>query len=112
MSCATVTKQLPLLRLLATTAPSTRKTILKAADYNLIKAIVECVYNVLVGNVKLSTQCTKKLRKHKKVLRKIHSKRSKKWKNKKKVIVQSGGSFLPLLLAPVISYLADKIIGS
>lgn len=103
-------RQLPLLRILATTAPSTRKTILKAADYNLIKAIVECVYNVLVGNVKVSPQCVKKLRKHKKVLRKIHSGKSRKWKNKKKTIVQTGGSFLPLLLAPVISYLAEKII--
>lgn len=102
-------KQLPLLQILATAAPSTRKKILKAAGYKLVKAIVESVCNVLVGNVKLAPQRVKKLRKHKSTLRKIHSKKSKKWTHKKSIIVQSGGSFLPLLLTPVISYLLDKI---
>lgn len=104
-----VYKQLPLLQILATATPKSRKKILKAANYQLIKAIVECVYNVLVGNVKVTPKRTEKLRKYKNILRKIHSKNNNKWTEKKSAIVQSGGSFLPLLLTPVISYLLDKI---
>lgn len=105
-----VYKQLPLLQILATATPKSRKKILKAANYQLIKAIVECVCNVLVGNIKVAPRHTEKLRKYKNVLRKIHSKKNNKWVHKKSVIVQSGGSFLPLLLTPVISYLLDKIV--
>lgn len=104
-----VLKQLPLLQLLVRAKPITRKNILKVADYELISAIVECVYNVLVGNVEVTHKRYKKLRKHKDILRKVHSKKNTEWSHKKRVIVQSGGSFLPILLSPVITYLLSKI---
>lgn len=104
-----VLKQLPLLQLLATASPITRKKILKAANYELTRAIVECVCNVIVGNIGVTQKRYNKLRKHKNILRMIHSKTNNEWLHKKRLIVQSGGSFLPLLLTPVITYLFSKI---
>lgn len=104
-----VLKHLPLLQLLATAKPSTRKKILKEANYELIRAIIECVCNVIVGNVAVTQKRYNKLRKHKNILRKLHSKTNNEWLHKKKIIVQSGGSFLPILLAPVVTYLLSKI---
>lgn len=105
-------RQLPLLQLLAASKPKTRKKILKAANFELVTAIVECVYNVIVGNVAVSSKRCAKLKTYKKILRRIQSTKENDWLKKKKIIVQSGGSFLPLLLQPVISYLLGKIINS
>lgn len=104
-----VLDQLPLLQLLVQADPSTRKNILKHANYDLTSAIVECVHNIILGNLRIANERLKKLKRHKKLLRQIKSSDSK-WKHKKKLIVQSGGSFLPILLPPVISFILEKII--
>lgn len=104
-----VLKQLPLLQLLIEVNSKTRKNILKSADFNLITAIVECIHNTLEGNLNITKEKLLKLKKHKKVLRKIKS-CDNEWLNKKKIIVQSGGSFLPILLPPVISFVLDRLL--
>lgn len=88
-----------------------RKKILKCCDSELTEAIAECIFNVLRENVKLEEKRIKKLRKHKKTLRKLGDPEEN-LNKKKKIIIQSGGSFLPLLLTPVVSYLFDKIIST
>lgn len=57
---------MPLLELLSKADPSTRKRILRVSNFDLIKAIVECVHNVLKGNVQLKHHHMKQLKKHKK----------------------------------------------
>lgn len=104
-----VVKNLPLLDKLAKAKPAERKKILESATLQLIKSIVECIENVLKGIIKLRTECLKKLKRHKNVLRRIYSS-GKKLKQKKDLLIQSGGSFLPLLLTPIISILADKLL--
>lgn len=104
-----VIKNLPALHELATTSAKNRRKILEKASLQLIKAIVECIENVLKGNVTLKKSNIKKLKSYKTTICKIFNTK-KKLAEKKKAIVQSGGSFLPALLVPVISILAEKLL--
>ena len=90
-----------------------RAAITRAADKSLVKCICECVLNILHGVVKLSASEKRRLSKHKHALRKLsHSSGNDDWRTKKRVIIQNGGSFLPILLASLVSTLISKIIGS
>lgn len=104
-----VIKNLSLLDKLAKAKPTERKKILGSASLQLIRSIVECIENVLKGIVKLKNECLNKLKRHKKVLRAVYLVGSK-LRDKQKVIVQSGGAFLPILLTPIISILAEKLL--
>ena len=66
------------------------------------KCICECVKNVLVGNVKLTPEHKRKLKRHKHSLRKLTSKKTS--QKEKKRLVQSGG-FLGALLGPIVKVL-------
>ena len=68
------------------------------------------VLNVLKGNVRLSASATRKLRKHKAVLRKVDDK-GVPLSCKKKLILQQGGFLLPLLSAvlPALAKLIFKL---
>lgn len=104
-----VIKQLPLLELLTKVNKNSRAKILKYHDLKLIEAIVECIFNVLRNNVQLERKHVKKLQRHKKILRELASPKHK-LEKKQNILVQSGGSFLPIILSPIVSYLFDKII--
>jgi hypothetical protein len=97
-----VRKHLPTLKILAVSPASVRKQILGAADDSLVKLLVECCYNTLYGDLKLSPASVKKLKKYKTIIRKI-SQPSKNLKKKKKEIEQSGSGFLTLFLPTIIS---------
>lgn len=104
-------KYVSLLEALRDASKEQRIALLKTADRKLIKYICECALNVVRGVVSLKNSQLKKLRKHKQVLRKLAKKGSvKSWQAKKRVIVQKGGGFLPLLLEPVLSVLLSSII--
>lgn len=104
-----VITQLPILDRLAKSSPRERKKILEGANLKLIKSIVECVENVLKGNVRLKKNYLKKLKKYKSILRRINSV-GHKLAQKKKVIIQTGGAFLPALLSPIIGLLVDHLV--
>lgn len=104
-----VIKNLPALKTLALAPPKLRHMILESGNLQLIKAIVECIENVLKGNVPINESCFRKLKKHKSALRAV-SKSPNKLSQKKKVIIQKGGAFLPALLLPVITVLAEKLL--
>ena len=98
---APVVKNAHVLRTLAFSKPQLRKAILKAADSSIINSICECCYNVLKGNVPLSTRQKASLQRFKKVLRNL-TQRGHTIQRKKRILVQHGGAFLPALLAPII----------
>ena len=75
------------LHVLKTAEPRLRKK-------DLVNSIIECVLNVLYGNIKLTGCNTHKLLKHKVALRKDADKRVP-ISSKKKIIVQRGGFLLP-----------------
>lgn len=102
-------KNLACLNFMSTCKPPIRKLILKNAKKDLIYAICECILNTINGNVELDPQTKIKITKHKKALRKLIDRRDS-VKNKKKILLQKGGGFLPLLL-PTILEVASNIFG-
>lgn len=99
---ASVKKHLPTLKIVQSAKPKLRKSILAHCDIDFIKTILECIQNTLNGNIKLTTKETTNLLKFKAILRKIirapgnlHRKRD--------LILQNGGSFLPVLLKPIVA---------
>ena len=98
---ASVKKHLSELKKLQLSRPSCRYHFLCHSDLELIETINECIYNTLKGNIPLKKSEILKLSRFKEVLRNIlHSEGLKK---KRKIIIQSGGAFLPVLLYPIVS---------
>lgn len=104
-----VIKNLPILKAIATSPPKLRHALLENGNLQVIKAIVECIENVLKGNITLEENCFRKLKKHKSALRAV-SRAPNKLTQKKKVIIQKGGGFLPALLIPIITVLAERLL--
>lgn len=104
-----VISHLPKLKSLIQLTPRKRRDLLEKANLQFIKSIVECVENVMRGNIQLKRECKDKLKKYKAILRKIFNSGNK-LKVKKEIIVQNGGAFLPALLAPVITILAERLM--
>lgn len=99
----TVIDYADLLKSLYRSKPKLRKSILKSADSGLVKAICECCHNVLSGRARISKRQKTKLAPYRKVLHKLVRQGNSGWKNKKKILNQTGGAFLPLLLGPLIT---------
>ena len=97
-----------LLRVLGHCQPKTRNPILKNCGNDLIHIICDCVYNVVRGNVPgLTQEKVNKVALHKasliKLTKKVHI------KEKRKVLIQKGGGFLPFLL-PLVALLIAKAV--
>ena len=76
--------------------PKIRNAILKNCENDLIHIICDCVYNVVNGNVLgLTQEKVNKLVHHKTSLIKLTKKLP--IKEKRKILVQKGGGFLPFL---------------
>ena len=100
-----------LLRVLSHCKPKIRNVILKNCENDLIHIMCDCVYNVVKGNVPgLTEEKVNKLARHKTSLIKLTNKVP--IKEKRKILVQKSGGFLPFLLplvAPLIAKAASKI---
>lgn len=99
-------KKLDTLKLLKDCKKKIKNQILNKGDDELIRALNECVINTLNGNVKLSLNDIKKLKKFKKSLRKLV--RNKDIIKKKKILIQEGG-FLPIILPSAITLISTLI---
>jgi hypothetical protein len=107
-----VRRHAKLLDFLRVLPPKVRKTVLKSADNSLILVLCEIALNFCMGNIRCEKRLYNKLRKHKKSLYKLASARrdQKHFKKERVVLNQQGGAFLPLLLAPVLSTLAQYLV--
>jgi hypothetical protein len=79
------------------------KSIVLAADKDLINTLCECVLNCLIGNVKLADTEKQQLSRYKKYLRKLIDKKKFSNRKRKQILVQKGSGFLPLILSSVLS---------
>ena len=99
-----------LLRVLGHCQPKITNAILKNCENDLIHIICNCVYNVVKGNVPgLTQEKVNKLAHHKSSLIKLTKKLP--IKEKRKILVQKGSGFLPILLpfiAPLIAKAVSK----
>lgn len=97
-----------ILSVLSRAKPNLRRAILEQLDRPTVDAICEICHNLVAGAVPLTPSKKSKLSKHKKVLRQL-AQRGEGWKQKKKVLRQKGGAFLPVLLGTVLSSLLGSI---
>lgn len=105
---SSVKQHLAILQKLQSATPKIRSQILLKSNFKLIKTILECIHNTLIGNVPLKKTEKSKLNKYKNVLRRL-KKCKKGLQHVKTTIVQNGG-FLPALLAPVIGAVITHIL--
>ena len=103
-----VKRQANILKALATAHPHVCHVILKGADKDLLKCLSECAYNILQGNVTLTSAQKARLTKYKQKLRKVANRKTS-LKEKQK-LVQTGG-FLPALLAPLLTSVIAPLAG-
>ena len=97
-----------LLRVPGHCQPKINYAILKNRENDLIHIICDCVYNVVKGNVPgLTQEKINKLARHMTSLIKLTKKVP--IKEKRKILVQKGGGFLPFLL-PLVAPLIDKAV--
>ena len=101
-------KNTDLLRVLHRAKPKLRKAILKHVDSSCIKAICDCVLNILKNTVKTSPVHKRKLARHKTHLRVLAEKKTPMPK-RQRTIIQKGEGFLTLVLGPVLKELASLI---
>src|SRR5688572_8829638 len=101
-------KHIPILRLLSRKGVrrNTRRALLNEKE--VLHCVCECVLNTLNGVVPLSEKRKNNLSAYKKELRLLANKTISKNK-KKRIIVQKGGAFLPMLLTPAISLLSTLL---
>lgn len=101
-----VKKNLELLKVLSKCKKGMLKAVINTSDRDLILTVCECILNCLNGNIKLSPKNRDKLKKYKRTLRTLIQKR-KSIKYRKKLLIQQGSGFLPIILPSVISALAS-----
>ena len=87
---------------------SSRKSLLQTANKDQIDCLCEATLNVLNTNVPVPANVKNQLCKHQKTLKKIAFHKDA-LKNRKKILVQKGGAFLPLILSTVLPLLAQAI---
>lgn len=91
-------------------SPKLRKAIIQNCDKNLIKAITEIIVNTLHGNNKLSPKAKNSLNKYKKQLRSFAA--TSNLKAKKKILIQKGGAFLPIIIGTILSGVISDLINN
>ncbi len=108
MPSKTLEKHLPTIALLSQCQPAVVKHFLKKTDAGLIRAVSECCKNILTGNVNLSGEEYKRLKRYHTQLKGLALKSTS--NRKKKEFIQKGG-FLQALIAPLIGLLGSVISG-
>ena len=105
----TLTSNYHYLNTLLKAEPKIRKFIILQAKKDLIKCLSECVYNTLLNKqIDISNQNIKKLKKYRKPLRKL-AKTTTSYKERRKIFLQKGNGFLPLILPSVLSLVTSLI---
>ena len=98
----------PFLQLLARSSAKRRKALVKQATKEELAALFEICFNILRGNLPLSTHMHKKLERERQTLRTLADKKIS-LKRKKKVINQKGG-FLGTVASIALPLLASLIL--
>jgi|LakMenE18May11ns_1017448.scaffolds.fasta_scaffold9413320_2 hypothetical protein len=97
-----IKNNLDYLKILSDCTKPMHNSIITSAKKDLIYTLCECVLNCMNGNINLNETTKGKLCKHKNKLRHLLKKKST-LKEKKKILIQHGGSFLPLILSTILS---------
>ena len=105
-----VLKNIDYLKLLQCSSKSDRIRLLTGAKSDQINAICDCIKNILLGNIEITPSQKKKLQPKKNLLRRLADKKTKSKERKKLLIQQGGSAFLPLLVSAVGGTLLKEIL--
>ena len=87
-----------------------RSALLKKANPALVRRICECSLNLLSGTVPLKKKHKDRLRKHVNLMRKLADPKLNLPSKRRLIVKQTGGGFVPTLLAPTNgSVLASRV---
>lgn len=103
-----VQRNADVLRLLYKSKPAMVKAILKNMTADQVKALCECILNVLRGNVELNIKQKNRLARYKRIMRALSSKKHSAAR-RKRLLIQQGGGFLGALLGPVLGVLGSVL---
>lgn len=97
------------LEALSKSSKNIQKSIISSAPKDLINTICECAHNLLKGNVKLTPDQYRKLKRYRTQLRELNKKRTP--LKRKRSLLQQGG-FLGAILTRVVPILANLFLQS
>ena len=88
---------------------SQKKELLQHLKPDTVKAICECVINIINKNINVKDQEKRKINRNRDKIRELMNLRTsqKKWRE---ILVQEGGAFLAPLLAPVLGSLVGLLL--
>jgi len=104
-----VRRNLPTLRSVHRMNEPARKQFIKTCHPDFLECLCECSKNLLKGNIPLNSSQFNKLRRYKKVLRTLATKKASNKTRRK--LLQKGG-FLPLLIGPALGLVSSLIGGA
>ena len=107
--CQRLRRHASFLRLLRKVPSKEIVCIIQCINNDTLRTLQDCHLNVLKGTVKLTPKEKKKLLPHKKTIKEIVSKKTS-LKKKREIIVQKGGQFLGMLLAPILRQLTQLLL--
>jgi hypothetical protein len=84
------------------------RALLSKANQKQIKSLCECILNVVNGNIPITSHHVKNLKPYQNTIYKVVSKRVP-IKSKKKLLVQKGSGFVPVIATIVGSLLAKLL---
>jgi hypothetical protein len=103
-----VKEHLHILQRLVKSCNKRRGRIISKCDDELLKCLCECAQNTLNSNVPLTPAQLKKLARHKKIVRELACKKTTLKAKRKKLLKQTGGFLLPLLV-PIITAIIQTL---
>ena len=107
-----VSKNIHYIKVLNTCNKNMRRAIIENSSKELIHTICECVLNCINGNVHVNDNNKKLLRKHRRKIHELLRKRRSSLKQKKRILIQQGSSFLPIILSTILSAIGSQIFNS
>lgn len=109
MPSSNLKKTIPLLETLSKIKDAKkRRTFLNLFESNIRRALQEVSYNLLEGNIRVSDEDKKRLRRYRRALRELADSKTKR-RRFQKLIVQSGRGLIPGLIALVSTIVANAL---
>ena len=103
--------QEPFLRSLTRSSPKRRKLLLQQATKDELTVLFEICLNILKGNIPLNNTAFKKLKRHKRILRTLGSKKMA-LTHKENLVNQKGGAIGTVveMIASLVLHLLDRLM--
>ena len=104
-----IKKNLPMLMAIYCSSKGQKKELLKHLKPDTVKAMCECVINIINKNIKVTDQEKRKINRNRDKIWELVNPRTSQKTKRKKILVQEGGAFLAPLLALILGSLVSPL---